>query len=169
MESRHWSTMLNSNCTTIKRCGLYSILCRHILSHFAILREKTSALSPINWRFLEGLEVPLLVAVLASSLLAFFIYIFENVPCIFRIKPGVSSGEIMSYVSGWHFHVTKEGITLIGYVIAMTIIMTSYTANLTATSIMASDKSLIFKAYQIHRYVTLLILVVNFFVINCWV
>ena len=68
-------------------------------TYLAILRLKKSELSPINWRFLDGLEVSLLVAVLVSSFLAAIcIYIFENVRYIFQRKPRVSSGEIMSYI-----------------------------------------------------------------------
>ena len=114
-----------------------------------IKRKATTTLAPINWKFLELLDVSLIMALLVSSFITTVsIFTFENIGYLLHTRSHFASREIFSYISGLTFQRDIGGknplkwsgrIAAIGYATAMTIIMTTYTANLTAVNVINND------------------------------
>ena len=111
-------------------------------------REKPS-LDPINWIFLSKLNLDLIV-----SIIVLFVVIFSfSLACetligqILRIKR-FKTRDMFSYISGLLFqrdlgaklpNFWSSRLPCICYAIAMTIIMSTYTANLTATNLVHEE------------------------------
>lgn len=114
-----------------------------------IRRTKTPQLSVVNWVFLNYLELELLILIIITFLsCSLLLYICENILLHFKMKKRYKSREVFTYLSGLLFQRDMGGknpkrwasrIPCIAYATAMTIIMTTYTANLTASNIVYED------------------------------
>eukprot|EP00111_Clytia_hemisphaerica_P002813 TCONS_00007944-protein len=111
-------------------------------------REKPS-LPVINWIFLTKLHVNLIIAILVVFVINFvFALVCENTMAKYLRLKRFHTRDMFSYISGLLFQrdlgaklpeFWSSRLPCICYAIAMTIIMSTYTANLTATNIVYDD------------------------------
>ena len=114
---------------------------------FGILRIKGNAVELPNWGFLEPITLEIKIAIMLACIIAIgMITIFENARFLTKSKPAerFSVQEAMTYIFGLTFQRDMGGINprmwsgrlvALGYASAMTIIMSIYTARITANSI----------------------------------
>ena len=117
-----------------------------LINQIAIaVKEEAEENKFINWDFVKSLDWTLLVALLvALGLVCSMLYMFEKILNPFKHHKHYPSEEAFSYGAGLTFQRDLAGktpnrwssrILAIIYAVALTIIMTTYTANLTATNI----------------------------------
>ena len=114
-------------------------------SAFGILRIEEYNKDFPNWQFLKPLSYSLEIALLVATFLTLFIIsAIEKGSTHMRRKPTILFQETMAYVFGLSFQRDMGGtnprmwsgrLTALGYASAMTIIMSIYTARITANSI----------------------------------
>ncbi|XP_057314727.1 glutamate receptor ionotropic, NMDA 3B-like isoform X2 [Hydractinia symbiolongicarpus] len=111
-----------------------------------VTKFKTEELKIVNWKFLEFLEADILFAIIVS----FFVvcittFLYENAVLIVGAFKYFSSRDTFTYIAGLVFQRDLLGktpkkwsarIIAIIYATGMTVVMTTYTANLTANNIM---------------------------------
>lgn len=116
-----------------------------------VTRVKMQDLELINWEFLHHLEFGLMIAVLVSTIvLVILVYFIENSSYYLRGFGYFPFREAMTYVVGLTFQRDMGGknplkwsgrILALGYAVAMTMVMSTYTAYITADSIQVQDDS----------------------------
>jgi len=112
------------------------------------VKMKSENLTFVNWDFMKSLDWTLLVALLvALCIVCAMLYLFEKILNPLKHKKHYPTEEAFSYGAGLTFQRDLAGktpnrwssrILAIVYAVALTIIMTTYTANLTATNIVAA-------------------------------
>lgn len=112
---------------------------------FALRKPSKKEIKFINWEFVRSMESQLAVCILLSTIFsALFIVCSENVGFLIRHKPYFSTREVMTYIFGLAFQRDMGGknplkwggrVAALSYAGAMTIVMTTYTAHLTAKNI----------------------------------
>lgn len=117
-----------------------------MLSYIGIIRRNEQEKLPVvNWVFLRTLKTDLLIGLLVAFVTVFvFMFVYENLLFILYKQNYYASREAFSYIAGLTFQRDLAGkvpvrwsarIIAIAYAVATTIIMTTYTANLTADNI----------------------------------
>ena len=118
----------------------------YIESSFGIVRIKAEAAQFPSWEFLSPLTAQLEIVIMATTLFAIFIIsVLENVGYWFRYQKKLfPTQEVMTYIFGLTFQRDMGGtnprmwsgrLAALGYASAMTIVMSIYTARITANSI----------------------------------
>ena len=112
---------------------------------FVLRKPSKQMISFVNWEFVRTMESQLAVCILLSTVVsALFIVCSENVGFLIRHKPYFSTREVMTYIFGLAFQRDMGGknplkwggrVAALSYAGAMTIVMTTYTAHLTAKNI----------------------------------
>ena len=131
---------------TEKRMEVVDFTEYFMLSALGIVRRKEKQeYGVVNWKFISILKGDLLLAILLSSVIIFIvILVLENMIYFISKHDYYPSREAFSYISGLVFQRDLAGKTpskwsarviAIVYAIGMTIVMTTYTANLTASNI----------------------------------
>jgi len=122
-----------------------------MLTAIGIVRSRReSELPVVNWEFMKTLKADLLFGLVFSFALVFaFMFGYENMNYYLdKTRKYYPTREAFSYVAGLTFQRDLAGKTpnkwsarfvAIVYAIAMTIVMTTYTANLTANNLTQSD------------------------------
>lgn len=122
----------------------------YIKTHLGIVRRVvTRELKIVNWEFLDPLEFWLMICILFSTVASVtMIYFIENSTWFFTGSPHFPFRECMTYVFGLTFQRDMGGknplkwsgrFVALGYALAMTIVMTTYTAHITANNIRYTD------------------------------
>lgn len=117
-----------------------------MLTSIGIVRKRKALELPvINWEFLKMLKLDLVLGLVSSFAVVFiFLFTYENINHYVHSEGYYPTREAFSYIAGLTFQRDLAGKTphkwsarfvAIIYAIAMTIVMTSYTANLTASNL----------------------------------
>lgn len=139
---------------THKRMEYVEFTPAYMFTHYVIVRRaKQVSKELIDWEVLSPLEPTLWVALLLSTvMMMLFLYFTENFEFYFYHYKSTSeprkerfpSRESMSYVSGLMFQRDMAGknplnwsgrIAALGFAISMTVVMSTYTAKITANNI----------------------------------
>lgn len=114
----------------------------------------------INWDFVKIMHFSLAIAIVVSTVISvFFISLFENIGFLCSTKSHFALREVMTYIFGLTFQRDMGGrnpknwsgrIVALGYASAMMIVMTTYTAHITATNISKSTDD-DFRGLKDHR------------------
>ena len=140
-----------------KRATVVHFTSHYLESSFGILRIKQQVIPFPSWEFLKPLTVELELVILLCTLVSILvIMMLENVGYIMKANQRFSFREVMTYVFGLTFQRDMGGtnprmwsgrLAALGYASAMTIIMSIYTARITANSI-AQNVNDDFKGFQ---------------------
>uniref|UniRef100_A0A7M5XHQ9 Uncharacterized protein n=2 Tax=Clytia hemisphaerica TaxID=252671 RepID=A0A7M5XHQ9_9CNID len=105
----------------------------------------------VNWEFVRTMESDLALWILFSTVFsATFIVFSENIGYLLRSKKYFSTREVMTYIFGLAFQRDMGGrnplrwggrVVALSYAASMTVIMTTYTAHLTAKNIQIVPKN----------------------------
>ena len=105
----------------------------------------------VNWEFVRTMETDLALWILFSTVFsAAFIVFSENIGYLMRSKEYFSTREVMTYIFGLTFQRDMGGrnplrwggrVVALSYAAAMTVVMTTYTAHLTAKNIQVVPKN----------------------------
>ena len=114
-----------------------------------VRRHEKPSLSPINWIFLSKLHLDLIVSIIVVFVVIFiFALACENLLAWILRENRFQTRDMYSYISGLLFQrdlgaklpiFWSSRVSCICYAIAMTIIMSTYTANLTATNLVHEE------------------------------
>lgn len=118
----------------------------YIETSFGIIRKSEQRKEFPSWEFLDPLTVQLEIVIMATTLFTIFVIsILENVGYWLKYqKKFFSTQELMTYIFGLTFQRDMGGtnprmwsgrLAALGYASAMTVIMSVYTARITANSI----------------------------------
>lgn len=129
-----------------RRSNVVEFTNHYLESSFGIIKIKAEASQFPSWEFLAPLTVQLEVVIMATTLFAIFIIsVLENVGYWFKYQSKLfPTQEVMTYIFGLTFQRDMGGtnprmwsgrLAALGYASAMTIVMSIYTARITANSI----------------------------------
>ena len=133
------------------RSSVVDFTTHFMLTSIGIVRKRKELDLPIvNWEFVKMLKADLVLGLVSSFAIVFiFLFTYENINHYFHKERYYPTREAFSYIAGLTFQRDLAGKTphkwsarfvAIVYAIAMTIVMTSYTANLTANNLTATDE-----------------------------
>lgn len=119
-------------------------------SWFGIIRRQEKPhLPPINWIFLSKLHLDLIISIVVVFVVIFsFSLACENLIARILQLNRFQTRDMFSYISGLLFQrdlgaklpkFWSSRLPCIGYAVAMTVIMSTYTANLTATNLVQEE------------------------------
>ena len=118
---------------------------------FVMRRSSLKEIPFVNWEFVRTMESDLALLVLISTLsVSIFIVVAENIGFVMRHHKYFSIREVMTYIFGLTFQRDMGGknplrwaarIAALSYAAAMMIVMTTYTAHLTAQNIQSETVS----------------------------
>lgn len=120
-------------------------------THYVILTRRTQKTKTLNWKFVEFVEPSLAIAFVVCAVAEYIVIsILENVHSVMFQKKRFPLLEVMIYLGGLafqrdlgaknpvHWSARVPGLT---FAISMSILMTTYTAYITATQIDHNDGS----------------------------
>ena len=128
------------------RSSVVDFTTHFMLTSIGIVRKRSAPeLSVVNWEFMKMLKADLVLGLVSSFAVVFiFLFTYENINHYVHKESYYPTREAFSYIAGLTFQRDLAGKTphkwsarfvAIVYAIAMTIVMTTYTANLTANNL----------------------------------